>query len=69
MINIHSAQLLKKLVLKDYIDSYNKENLLLITNLTDKIIIYNFACAGHGGTIQNDYIAREYNTRAMSSVD
>ena len=60
---------IKKVVLKDNIDSFNKENRLLKSNLTDNIIIYNFAGAGHGGTMLNDYITLDYNTKAMSSVD
>ena len=54
---------IKKVVLKDYIDSFNKENLLLITNVTDNIIINTLSCAVQGETIQNDYITLEFNTK------
>jgi hypothetical protein len=44
-------------------------HILVITNLTDNIIIYNFACEGYGGTYANPVLTLEYNTTSMSDTD
>jgi len=45
------------------------ENILLITNVTDNIIIYNFADSSFGGTVANNVLTLTYNTAAMSNSD
>jgi hypothetical protein len=50
-------------------DTVRLENVLLITNLTDNIIIYNFADPTLGGTISNNVLTLTYNTATMSNTD
>ena len=45
------------------------EHILLVTNVTDNIIIYNFADPTKGGTISNNVLTLTYNTTGMSSTD
>jgi len=45
------------------------EQLLIITNVTDNIIIYNFADPSAGGTISNNVLTLDYNTTSMSNTD
>jgi len=45
------------------------ERLLLITNVTDNLIIYNFADPNYGGTITNNVLTLTYNTTIMSDSD
>ena len=45
------------------------EQLLVITNVTDNIIIYNFADPAAGGTISNNVLTLDYNTVSMSNTD
>lgn len=44
-------------------------DLLVITNVTDNIIIYNFADPTKGGTIINNVLTLTYNTTGMSNTD
>jgi len=41
----------------------------LIVNVTDQIIIYNFADASKGGTLATDTLTLEYDTTSMSDTD
>lgn len=41
----------------------------LITNVTDQIIIYNFADTAKGGTLSTDTLTLEYDTTSMSDTD
>ncbi len=50
-------------------DVLTLERLLLITNVTDNIIIYNFADPNYGGTISNNVLTLNYNTALMSDSD
>jgi len=43
--------------------------LLLITNVTDNLIVYNFADPNYGGTITNNILTLTYNTSLMSDSD
>jgi hypothetical protein len=43
--------------------------LLIITNVTDNLIIYNFADPNYGGTITNNVLTLTYNTSLMSDND
>ena len=45
------------------------EQILLITNITDNIIIYNFADNSLGGTISSNVLTLNYNTVSMSNTD
>jgi hypothetical protein len=49
--------------------SVGLNNVLLITNVTDNIIIYNFANPNLGGTISNNVLTLTYNTTSMSNID
>lgn len=58
----------KQVTLTDYA-SVNLESLLLVTNVTDNIIIYNFADPLKGGTISGNILTLDYNTTSMSNTD
>lgn len=45
------------------------EGILLITNVTDNIIIYNFADPTKGGTLASTTLTLDYNTTAMDDAD
>lgn len=45
------------------------ENVLLITNVTDGIIIYNFAEAAKGATIASGVLTLDYDTTSMDDAD
>jgi hypothetical protein len=45
------------------------QQVLLITNVTSNIIIYNFASAPLGGTMNNNVLTLDYNTSSMSNSD
>ena len=45
------------------------EQILLITNITDNTIIYNFADNSLGGTISSNVLTLNYNTVSMSNTD
>lgn len=50
-------------------DVIGLQHLLIITNVTDNIIIYNFADPAKGGTINNNVLTLDYDTTSMSSSD
>jgi hypothetical protein len=58
----------KQITLSDY-TSVDLESLLLITNVTDNIIIYNFAGQGKGANISNNVLTLDYDTTSMSDSD
>jgi len=58
----------KTITFSDYA-SILLERVLLITNVTDNIIIYNFADATKGGTVATNVLTLTYNTTAMSDTD
>jgi hypothetical protein len=45
------------------------EQLLVITNVTDNLIIYNFADPSAGGTVANNVLTLDYDTTSMSNTD
>jgi len=45
------------------------ESVLLITNVTDNIIIYNFANPALGATLSGNVLTLDYSTVAMSDTD
>ena len=50
-------------------DTITLEKILLITNVTDNIIIYNFADPLKGATISNNILTLNYDTTSMSNSD
>ena len=51
---------------------YNKielENVLIITNVTSNVIIYNFADNLLGGTVSGNVLTLTYNTASMNDID
>ena len=58
----------KQVTLTDY-TSISLESVLLITNVTDNIIIYNFADPSKGGTVAGNVLTLDYDTVSMSNGD
>lgn len=58
----------RTIALNDY-TSVDLEGLLLITNVTDNKIIYNFSDPNYGGGISGNVITLIYNTASMSNTD
>ena len=58
----------KTVILNEY-TSVNQDGLLLITNVTDNVIIYNFASSTLGATVSGNTITLAYNTTSMSNSD
>lgn len=58
----------KQIALTDY-TSVNLESFLLITNVTDNIIIYNFADPAKGGTVAGNVLTLDFDTTGMSNTD
>jgi len=44
-------------------------HILLITNVTDNVIIYNFGCAGYGGSMSSLTLTLDYDTTSMADTD
>ena len=58
----------KQITLTNY-PSLRLDQILLITNVTDNIIIYNFADPTAGGTLAGNVLTLLYNTTSMSDSD
>ena len=58
----------KTVTFTDY-TSIDLDSILLITNVTDNIIIYNFADPLLGGTVTNNVLTLTYNTSTMDNGD
>lgn len=52
-----------------FTENFSISQILLITNVTDNIIMYNFGCEGFGGTLSGKVLTLEYNTITMSDTD
>jgi len=52
-----------------FTDTIELSDILVITNLTDNSIIYNFACEGYGGDISGKVLTLDFNVSSMSSSD
>ena len=50
-------------------DVVSLNQVLVITNVTDNVIIYNFADAAKGGTITNNVLTLTFDTTSMSNTD
>lgn len=58
----------KTITFTDY-TAIRLDGILLITNVTDGIIIYNFADATKGGTILTNVLTLAYDTSSMDNAD
>jgi|694.fasta_scaffold15820_11 hypothetical protein len=58
----------KQIALTDY-TSVDLEAFLLVTNVTDNIIIYNFADPTKGGTVSGNSLTLDFDTTSMSNTD
>ena len=58
----------KTVTFTDY-NTIRLDSLLLITNVTDNIIIYNFASSLLGGTVSGNVLTLTYDTSAMDDTD
>jgi hypothetical protein len=58
----------KQITLSDY-TSVDLESLLLITNVANNTIIYNFAGQGKGATISGNVLTLDFDTTTMSNSD
>lgn len=45
------------------------DSVLLITNVTDNVIIYNFAGSGKGGTVSGNVLTLAFDTTTMADTD
>lgn len=59
---------LKTLAFNKY-DAIVQERILLVVNVTDGIIIYNFADPAKGGTVATNVLTMEYDTTSMDDAD
>lgn len=58
----------KTVTFTDY-TSISLDSMLLITNVTNNIIIYNFAVPSLGGSVDKNVLTLNYDTSSMSSAD
>lgn len=58
----------KTITLGDYI-SIDLNRVLLVTNVTDNIIIYNFADTAKGGSVATNVLTLDYDTTSMDDSD
>jgi hypothetical protein len=58
----------KTIVFNDY-TTITLNGILLITNVTDNTIIYNFADPAKGGSVTNNILTLTYNTVQMNDTD
>jgi hypothetical protein len=58
----------KQITLADY-TAVDLESLLLITNVTDNVIIYNFSGQGKGATVSGNTLTLDFDTTSMSDTD
>lgn len=59
---------LKKITFNDY-TTIDLSRVLLVTNVTDNIMIYNFANPALGGIVATNILTLDYDTTSMSSGD
>jgi len=58
----------KTLIFGDY-GSISLESVLLVTNVTDNVIIYNFADPAKGGSVATNVLTMDYDTTSMDDAD
>lgn len=60
----------KKITFSDYLSGgISLESVLLIVNVTDGLIIYNFPDPAKGGTVSSNELTLDYDTTGMSNTD
>lgn len=52
-----------------FIESYTIQNILVITNVENGEVIYNFACPGKTGTLNGKVLTLDSSTSGMSDTD
>lgn len=68
-IGSYSFDATNKQIILNEIPTLSLENILIITNVTDGIQIYNFADSNLNATVSNNIITLEYDTTSMSNND
>lgn len=68
ILNYQFNKTAKTVTFTDY-TTIRLDSILLITNVTDNIIVYNFADPLLGGTVTNNVLTLTYNTSAMDDTD
>lgn len=68
LLNYSFNKTAKTVTFTDY-TTIRLDSLLLITNVTDNIIIYNFADPLLGGTVADNVLTLTYDTSAMADAD
>jgi hypothetical protein len=58
----------RQIALSDY-TSIDLDGVLLVTNVTDNVIVYNFADPALGGTVSSNVLTLTYDTTSMSNSD
>lgn len=58
----------RQITFVDY-DSIRLDSVLLVTNVTDNLIIYNFADPVVGGAVSGNVLTLDYNTTTMDNTD
>lgn len=69
LIQSYSFDASNKTITLNELDNVEIEQLLIITNVTDGIIIYNFADSLKNATINSNVINLEYDTTSMDDSD
>jgi len=67
-INYTFDPVLRKIMLSDFV-TVLLERFFLITNVTDKIVIYRFSDPEKGGSVSGNVITLDYNTTGMGADD
>lgn len=68
LLNYSFNKTAKTVTFTDY-TTIRLDSLLLITNVTDNVIIYNFADPLLGGTVADNVLTLTYDTSAMADAD
>ena len=68
IVNYTFSAAAKTVTFNDYTD-LRLEQVLLITNVTDNVIIYNFGSATAGGSLTGNVLTLDYNTTTMDDAD
>lgn len=65
----YSFNAVSKQVTFNTAETVSLERLLIITNVTDNIIIYNFADPTRGGVVADNVLTLDFDTTSMSDTD
>jgi hypothetical protein len=69
LITNYSFNAASKTVTFTEIPTIQLDRILIISNVTDQILIYNFADTSLGGTVATNVLTLEYDTTSMSNTD